>query len=144
MKHVLQTIFVCVALLGVTAPTPVSADVAVLISITDAAITVHRVERTESTDSFAQEHSDAIIKERALPTSDATKGNSANSLVVEWFDASGKMVHREAQPDPRFVHAPGGGDVILPEALVLIRAPNSAVEMRVRPRGFVNFTVFTV
>lgn len=127
-------------LLVMVAP-PAHADVAVLIRITDTVVTLQRVERSVSN---PEESSDAIIKRLQAPLEDRTQGTLANRLVIEWFDASGTLVHRESQQDPRFIHAPDGKDVVLPEALILIRAPGDAVEIRVRPRGFGHFTKFNV
>lgn len=143
MKNaVCQIVLMVIALLA--SATPASADVAVLMQITDESVTVRRVERSESAESIEQDRSDAIIKRRASSLDEPIKGGSDNNLVIEWFDASGALVHRETRPDPRFVHAPGGEDAVLPEAMILMRAPASAVEMRVRPRGYVNFTHFNV
>lgn len=141
-KIIAQIVLSCMVLIGVTAPA--SADVAALIRITDVSVTLHRVERNESIEFTEQDHSDAIIKRRALPQAGENSDNSSSSLLIEWFDANGTLVHRESQPDPRFVHAPGGEDVVLPEAMVLIRAPANAVELRVRPRGFIDFTIINV
>lgn len=143
MKSVdIRIVLTLIVLLFLSAPA--TADVAVLVRITDFSVTLQRVERSESIESLGQDQSDAIIKRLAAPLDANNKANSGNSLVVEWFDAAGTLVHRESRADPRFVHAPGGEDVVLPEAIVLMRAPASAVLVRVRPRGFVDFTNFNV
>jgi len=151
MKTVIyQTISIILVLLAIAAPA--RADVAVLVGITGDSVTLHRVERSESIETVEQDLSDAIIKRRSLSpvgsikldTVDKLLLETVDKLLIEWFDASGALVHRESRSDPRFLHAPNGEYVVLPEATVLIRAPSDAVTMRIRPRGFAVFTSFNV
>ena len=130
MKSVLSR-FILIFAIVLAAATSAKADVAVLIGITDDSVTLHRVERSESYETAEQARSDALLKLRALPLVQAKTNHAPNSLQIEWYDQNGTLVHQESRPDPRFIHAPGGQDAVLPETMVLLRAPATAVEIRV-------------
>ncbi len=130
--------------------TSAHADMAVLIQVTQNTVQLERVQRSESAEfeSSADEDVAQIMNEQAQPKeerldadrsalSDLLENN--DKLVVYWFNANGKLVGRELLRDPRFVHAPGSKEVILPEATLLLRAPNEAVLMRIKPREFAQF-----
>lgn len=128
---------------------PARADVAVMLEITALQVTVQRVERQEPTE---LDLSDEAIKRRSaelqgkLPQSELGTAHNLdeNQIAIEWLDASGVVVHREIRKDPRFVHDPDGNAVVMPDAIVLLRGPSAAVQLRIMPTGYTYFHEFTL
>lgn len=114
------------------------ADMAVLIQITDQSVILARVERNDSENVLTEEEAtEQFMRDLAAPKTDLPSID--DKLVVSWYDAQGGLVHQEVLRDPRFVHAPGSEERVLPEATLLLRAPNEAVLLRVKPRKFSQF-----
>ena len=119
--------------------TPSRADVAVMLQITQAQVSVQRIVRQEPTE---MDLSDEAIKRRSAEFPSKLQNPVEDMMLVEWLDAAGLVVHREVRKDPRFVHDPNGVAVVMPETVVLLRAPSSAVQLRVKPRGHGDFHEF--
>lgn len=125
------------------------ADVAVLIQITSQSVSLERVERVDQSEAAltAETPNDSDATQRliqGLTTNKSTMTEDDSKLLVRWYNALGELIHYEVLRDPRFIHAPGSPEMVLPEATQLLRAPNSAVMLRVKPRDFAQFIDFDV
>lgn len=111
---------------------------AVLIQITDETVFLARVERNDSQSTMTEvEATEQFMRDLTAPKTDLPSID--DKLVVRWYNAQGELIHQEVLRDPRFVHAPGSEERALPEATQLLRAPNEAVLLRVKPREFGQF-----
>jgi len=121
------------------------ADMAVLIQITDQNVSLTRVERVIEVGAdvpMVVEDTQQLLP--GSPTSKPALPEDEDKLLVRWYNANGELIHHEVLRDPRFIHAPGSQEMRLPEATQLLRAPNDAVLLRVRPRAFGQFIDFNV
>jgi len=119
------------------------ADVAVLVKLSSNGVTIERVQRSEPSE---LERSQEAIRKQALTQQLQTREQlgSALELHVRWIDRAGQLVHRSVHRDPRYVHAPGNDTIELPEAVLLLRGPSSAVQLLIRANGSTNFLAFDV
>jgi len=113
------------------------ADVAVLIEITDQSVLLHRVQRASEENLSDREATEQLLRKKAMTKPALTDAN--DQLMVRWFDADGQLIHHESLRDPRFIHAPGSQERVLALATQLLRGPNAAVLLHVKPKGFTRF-----
>lgn len=119
------------------------ADMAVLIQISDETVSLVRIEKTGAADPQTDHEATRQLMQRTK-TNSLFLPEDEDKLSVRWFNAAGELVHHEMLLDPRYIHAPGSQERQLRAAIQLLRAPNDAVLLRVKPRGYSQFIELNV